>query len=120
MSPCLLNSAGMSTRLQRIEQSLAAALTLSYLDVTDESSGHNVPDGAESHFKVTAVAAVFADESRIARHRRVNGLLQGEFDAGMHACALHLYSDAEWQQRSNTAPQSPACAGGSKNDGGGA
>ena len=104
----------MKTRLQRIEETIASALTLSYLDVADESSGHNVPAGAESHFKVTAVSAVFAGESRINRHRRINALLEREFAAGMHACALHLYSDEEWQQRNSLAPQSPACAGASK------
>ena len=104
----------MKTRLQRIEETIASALTLSYLDVADESSGHNVPAGAESHFKVTAVSAVFAGESRINRHRRINALLKREFAAGMHACALHLYSDEEWQQRNSVAPQSPACAGASK------
>ena len=104
----------MKTRLQRIEETIASALTLSYLDVADESSGHNVPAGAESHFKVTAVSAVFAGESRINRHRRINALLESEFAAGMHACALHLYSDEEWQQRNSAAPQSPACAGASK------
>ena len=85
------------TRLQRIEETIASALSLSYLDVADESSGHNVPAGAESHFKVTAVSAVFAGESRINRHRRINALLEREFAAGMHACALHLYSDEEWR-----------------------
>ena len=104
----------MTTRLQRIQETLGSALSLTHINVTDESSGHNVPAGAESHFKVTAVGEVFAGESRIARHRRINALLQSEFDSGMHACALHLYSDAEWQKRSNLAPQSPACAGGEK------
>ncbi|MBK88545.1 MAG: BolA family transcriptional regulator [Gammaproteobacteria bacterium] len=101
----------MSSRQRRIEETLDAEFSLSHLDVADESSGHNVPRGAESHFKVTAVGSVFAEHSRIARHRLVNKVLQSEFDAGMHACALHLYSEDEWQQRQSQAPQSPACAG---------
>ena len=104
----------MSARQRRIHEKLTAAYSLSYLDVADESSGHNVPDGAQSHFKVTAVGSVFADQSRIARHRMVNNLLESEFEGGMHACALHLYSDEEWQQRQSQAPQSPDCAGASK------
>ena len=51
----------MSTRQQRIAETLVAEFALSHLDVADESSGHNVPVGAESHFKVTAVASVFAE-----------------------------------------------------------
>ena len=103
----------MKTRLQRIEETIASALTLSYLDVADESSGHNVPAGAESHFKVTAVSAVFAGESRINRHRRINALLESEFAAGMHACALH-YTAMRNGSNATVAPQSPACAGASK------
>ena len=48
------------------------------------------PAGAESHFAVTAVGAVFAEHSRIARHRLVNKLLQSEFDCGMHACCIFI------------------------------
>ena len=104
----------MSSRQRRIEETLDAEFSLSHLDVADESSGHNVPVGAESHFKVTAVGSVFAEQSRIARHRLVNKVLQSEFDAGMHACALHLYSEDEWRRRQSQAPQSPACAGANK------
>ena len=104
----------MSARQQRILEKMLAELTLSHIDVADESSGHKVPAGAESHFKVIAVGAVFAEHSRIARHRLVNKLLQSEFDSGMHACALHLYSEDEWLLRQNQAPQSPDCAGASK------
>ena len=105
----------MSARQQRILEKQTAEFSLSHVDVADESSGHSVPEGAESHFKVTAVGQVFAELSRIARHRLVNKLLQSEFDSGMHACALHLYSEDEWLQRQNQAPQSPDCAGASKN-----
>jgi len=104
---------GMHSRAQRIEQALDDGLELLHLEVLDESSNHNVPPGAESHFKVVAVSAQFADASRINRHRLINELLRREFDSGMHALAIHAYTEAEWQARFGNAPMSPPCAGGS-------
>ena len=62
----------MTDRLRNIEDSLSEALTLSHLQVEDESGNHSVPVGAQSHFKVVAVAEEFEQMSRIARHRRIN------------------------------------------------
>lgn len=103
----------MSSRAERIEQTLSSALDLLHLEVIDESGNHSVPQGAESHFKVVAVSPGFESLSRINRHRTVNGLLQSEFDAGMHALAIHTYTEVEWQTRFGEAPMSPPCAGGS-------
>ena len=103
----------MNSRAQRIELKLSEGLNLQHLEVLDESANHSVPDGAESHFKVVAVSTEFEAVSRINRHRLVNGLLQGEFDGGMHALAIHAYAEDEWQARFGEAPMSPPCAGGS-------
>ena len=109
-------------RAQRIEQALDAELDLKHIDVQDESANHSVPDGAQSHFKVTAVASEFEGLGRVHRHRLVNELLKAEFDGGMHALALHLYTDTEWDKRFGDVPMSPPCLGGSgaeAGDGGG-
>ena len=37
-----------------LESTIETALSPSYLEVVDESFMHNVPEGAQSHFKVTA------------------------------------------------------------------
>ena len=102
----------MSQRRNRIEEKLDAGLTLAHLEVLDESSNHSVPDGAESHFKVVAVASEFEGQRRLDRHRLVNGLLQSEFDGGMHALAVHTYTADEWAARFGNAPMSPPCAKG--------
>ena len=106
-----------SDRALRMNDTLVEHLELLHLEVLDESGNHSVPDGAQSHFKVTAVSEAFADVSRIQRHRTINALLQAEFDAGMHALAIHAYTPQEWQQRFGNAPLSPPCLGGSKIDG---
>ncbi len=98
------------SRIQRIESSLDQGLVLLHLDVKDESHGHNVPQGAESHFKVIAVSDQFEGVSRVSRHRQINALLQQEFDEGMHALALHTYTVAEWKARFGEVPMSPPCA----------
>ena len=104
----------MSERAERIEFTLDQAISLDHLEVLDESHNHSVPDGAQTHFKVVAVSAEFDNTTRIKRHRRINELLQAEFDQGMHALAIHAYTAGEWRQRFGEAPMSPPCAGGSK------
>ena len=98
------------TRQERIALALEQGLSLQHLDVANESHNHNVPQGAESHFKVVCVAEDFAALSRIDRHRAINGLVADEFDAGMHALAVHAYTPAEWEKRFGDAPMSPPCA----------
>ncbi|MBM4203631.1 MAG: BolA/IbaG family iron-sulfur metabolism protein [Gammaproteobacteria bacterium] len=100
-------------RTERIESLLAHDLPLQHLEVINESDGHHVPAGSETHFKVVLVADAFAGMSRINRHRRVNALLAPEFAAGLHALAIHAYTEAEWQARHGAVPMSPPCAGGS-------
>ncbi len=102
----------METRAQRIEQTLDQELDIQHLEVIDESANHSVPAGAQTHFKVVIVSPSFDGASRIDRHRRINALLQSEFDQGMHALAIHPYTESEWRKRFGNAPMSPACAGG--------
>jgi len=39
-----------------LESTIETALKPQYLEVVDESFMHNVPEGAQSHFKVTVVS----------------------------------------------------------------
>lgn len=102
------------SRQQVIEQKLTQTLAPMHLEVIDESGMHNVPEGAESHFKVVVVSEAFADEPLVARHRRVNGVLREELQAGLHALALHTWTPAEWFEKGGLVPDSPQCMGGSK------
>ena len=96
----------------RIEEKLAAALDPAHLEVVNESGGHNVPDGSETHFKVVVVSPAFEGERLLARHRRINQTLAEELAGGVHALAIHAYTAAEWRKRFGTAPMSPPCLGG--------
>lgn len=98
---------------QRITDKLTAALAPAHLRVEDESHQHNVPAGAQSHFKVTVVAPEFAEQSLVERHRRVNRILAEELAGQVHALALHTLSEDEWRADPEV-PDSPPCRGGAK------
>ncbi|MFZ5755606.1 MAG: BolA family protein [Pseudomonadota bacterium] len=100
---------------EQIDRSLRSGLTPSHLEVVNESSGHNVPAGSETHFKVVAVSEVFAGMSAVKRHQAVYALLREPLAGGVHALALHTYTPDEWAVR-GAAPDSPACRGGSAHD----
>jgi BolA protein len=102
------------SRKRAIERTIRDALHPLHLEVADESHMHSVPEGAESHFKVTVISERFEGERLVARHRVVNGLLAAEFDTGLHALALHTWTPEEWFGRGGEVPTSPPCLGGSK------
>lgn len=96
---------------ERIEQKLRAALEPVHLDIVDESARHNVPVGAESHFKVVLVSEHFEGERFLNRHRMVYRVLADELAGSVHALALHTYTTQEWQELQNTDFSSPPCRG---------
>ncbi|RDV28013.1 BolA family transcriptional regulator [Alteromonas aestuariivivens] len=98
---------------QYIESQLNSALAPLFLQVADESHMHNVPPGAQSHFKVTVVSEKFNGTRLIARHRQVNALLAEALQGPVHALAMHTYTPDEWRARGGEIVDSPQCRGGS-------
>ena len=96
----------------QINDIVVDALSPLRLDVIDESHGHNVPPGAESHFKLVIVSEAFEGEGLVARHRRVNRLLAEQLAGPVHALGLHTHTPAEWLARGESVPASPPCRGG--------
>tara|TARA_B100002049_G_C15932030_1_gene312605 strand:+ start:237 stop:557 length:321 start_codon:yes stop_codon:yes gene_type:complete len=99
-----------------LEEAIRSALSPLYLEVLDESFMHNVPEGAQSHFKVTVVSDVFEGKRLLARHREVNALAAEALAGPVHALALHTYTSKEWEARGGESLASPNCLGGSKHD----
>lgn len=95
----------------RIETKLKEILEPSHLEVINESHQHNVPKGAETHFKVVVVSARFDGVSAVKRHQLVYGALAEEMRGGVHALAITSRSPAEWAS-SPEANVSPKCHGG--------
>ena len=97
---------------QTIEQKLTEAFDPVHLEVIDESHMHNVPEGAESHFKVIVVSERFRDEKLVARHRLVNSALKAELDGPVHALSMRTWTPEQWQEKGGVIPDSPPCMGG--------
>lgn len=104
------------SRRERVWDGLVSALSPVHLEVLDESSMHNVPSGAESHFKIIVVADAFDGLGRVDRHRRVNTLLADELAAGLHALSVQAFTPEEWTRRGGQVLPSPPCLGGSTAD----
>ena len=96
-----------------IEQKLEETFNPEFLEVVDESYMHNVPEGSESHFKVTIVSTAFVDKRLIARHRLVNQTLEDELK-NIHALAIHTLTPDEYFAKAGKVADSPECLGGSK------
>ena len=97
----------------QITTKLAEALGPNYLTVENESHKHSVPPNSETHFKVVVSSDQFKGKRSVQRHQLVYGLLQDELANGVHALALHTYTQEEWVKIAS-APDSPNCMGGSK------
>ncbi len=96
-----------------IERKLNLEFRPTYQLIENESHLHGGGAG-ESHFKLTVVSESFAGLNRVKRHQSVYALLADEIAGPVHALALHLYSPAEWVERTNDRPDSPDCRGGSR------
>ncbi|MEM9715602.1 MAG: BolA family transcriptional regulator [Pseudomonadota bacterium] len=82
----------------KIEEKLIAAFKPSEIIVADESDQHighaGARPGGNTHFRVTMKSAAFKGLNRVQMQRLVMSELKDEFDAGLHALALHLSSEA--------------------------
>lgn len=79
---------------QQIVENLSAAFTPSHLEVVDDSESHRghagFQEGGESHFNVEIRAQVFADMSRLQRHRAVHAAIGPDLIGRIHALALDI------------------------------
>lgn len=96
-----------------IEQKLEENFKPEFLEVVNESFMHNVPEGSESHFKVTVVSNEFAEKRLIARHRLINQTLADELNT-IHALAIHTLTPDEYFAKAGKVADSPECLGGGK------
>lgn len=99
-----------------IEEKIRTSLAPTHLEVLNESHRHNVPEGSESHFKLTIVSEQFNSKMLVARHRMINQLLADELAGSVHALAMHTYTPEEWTEKNAQSPASPPCLGGAKKE----
>lgn len=94
-----------------IVNKLQNSLAPEYLQVINESSGHNVPAGSETHFRLVVVSEAFVDLSAVKRQQRIYGILAEELAGEVHALTMQTLTPDEWQQDASIT-QSPPCLGG--------
>ena len=86
------------TRIEKIRAALQAALQPERLEIEDQSHEHAGHAGAATgrgHFRVEIVAAAFAGESAVARHRRVYAALGALMQTDIHALSLQARAPGE-------------------------
>ena len=81
-------------RKKRIENTLSNYFKDIIIEVTDNStehSGHNNFDGSqESHFQLLIENKNMGSLSRLEIHRKINQLLEIEFNSGLHALEIKI------------------------------
>jgi BolA protein len=85
-------------RIERMRACLQRELAPSELEIEDESSRHAGHAGARDgrgHFRVRIVAAAFAGQPLLARHRRVYAALGEMMQTDIHALALDARAPSE-------------------------
>ena len=85
-------------RIERIRSALLAAFAPAALQIDDDSAAHAGHAGAASgrgHFRVDIVAAAFAGQSPVARHRAVYAALGALMDTDIHALSIRARTPDE-------------------------
>lgn len=101
-----------NSRQERMRCLLTEKFNPVYLAVENESPNHHVPEHSETHFKVILVSEAFQTLSLVKRHKLVYQCLNSEFQEGLHALSLLLFSPEEWSSEGTQVPDSPRCRGG--------
>lgn len=99
----------MSKWQEFIERQLNESFQPEQLQVENESHGHAVPAGSESHFKLVIVSSRFIGLRPVQRQQAVYAVLAEALSSGVHALAMHTYTPEEWTLAQ--VPASPACMG---------
>lgn len=79
---------------ERIQAKIIAALAPEFIELIDDSAAHrghtHAPEGGESHFNLTLVAAAFEGKSRLEQQRMINEILAEELAGPVHALSMRL------------------------------
>merc|ERR1712037_1041798 len=110
------SSAGGGAREMRMRKVLEHKFNPTHLELLNESSGHNVPAGSETHFKVLVVSQSFDSVRLVDRHRMVNDALSEELSQGLHALSIVAKTEEQWRKMLEdgraAVEGSPQCRGG--------
>lgn len=91
----------MNDRVAQIRDRLESVFSPDRLEVIDESHRHVGHEGARDgrgHFRVRLVAAAFAGQPLLARHRAVYDAVGSLMETDIHALAIEARTPAEEAQ----------------------
>ncbi|MBL8423891.1 MAG: BolA family transcriptional regulator [Candidatus Accumulibacter phosphatis] len=74
---------------------LLSPIRLELIDDSARHAGHAGARGGGGHYRLLIVAAVFAGQTRLARHRLINQLLGDLIPARMHALSIKAMTPEE-------------------------
>ena len=92
----------------KIINTLNECMNVFSLKILNESFMHNVPEDAESHFKIVIVSNDFNNLSHIKRHKLVYKYLDTIMD-DIHAISIQSFNEDEFKLNP-TVLDSPECA----------
>jgi BolA family transcriptional regulator, general stress-responsive regulator len=87
-----------NTRVERIQDTINAALQPDFLDIIDDSQAHAGDPGAENgagHYVVSIVSSQFAGRSMVQRHQMVYSALAGFIPMEIHAVRIKALTPEE-------------------------
>ncbi len=93
----------------KIRQKLNSHFNIAVLEVVNESPNHQVPEGAETHFRVLIVSKDFEGLNTVKRHQKVYQVLKEELQGPVHAFSQKTLTPAEWSAPESFVSPSPPC-----------
>ena len=78
-------------RIQKLLSNVFANININVIDNSIEHMGHNNFDGKkETHFRILIENKAKNTLSRLELHRKINNLLEDEFNTGLHALEIKI------------------------------
>ena len=94
---------------EQIKQKLNSQLNVELLEVINESSFHQGPATAETHFRILVISSDFEGLSTVRRHQKIYKILADELSGPIHAFSQKTLTPKEWQESMSLSHASPNC-----------
>ena len=92
--PAAVDAANLAAIIQQ-RLAVLAPIRLELIDDSARHAGHAGASGGGRHYRLLIVAAAFAGQARLARHRRVLDALGDLMQTRLHALSIQALTPAE-------------------------
>lgn len=94
-APAVAGNADALEAIVRERLAVLAPIRLQLIDDSARHAGHAGARGGGGHYRLLVVAAVFTDQTRLARHRVINDVLGDLIPARIHALSIKAMTPEE-------------------------